>query len=336
MNKTQKVIVSPGPHLKSDVSVSSAMRDVMIALIPVVIVAIYYFKAYAVFFIAVCLATAAVTEIVFRKLMKKKTSLKDGSALLTGLMLALCFSATTSWWKGALATFIAVGIAKELMGGLGWNRFNPALFGRVAMIILAPWIAFINADFLHLDVNLGPVDVMTHATPLALLRRGLELPSYGTLFLGFPGGAMTESSVLAVLIGAAYLLYKKHINLRIPGSILLTVALLSFLLGKNALYHLLTGGLMFGSFFMATDWVTSPISNKGKYIFGVCIGIWIILFRIVLAPTEGVAFSILIMNAFVPAIDKLAIKLNQKGALAYAYIKANTNKLSLKGLKVKA
>lgn len=335
MIKTPKVIVSPGPHLKNDTSVASAMRDVLIALVPVVMVAVYYFKVYAVFFIAVCLATAALTEILFRKINKKQPSLKDGSALVTGLMLAVCFSATTSWWKGALATFIAVGIAKEMMGGLGWNRFNPALFGRVSMIILAPWIAFINADFLHLNVNLGPVDVMTHATPLSLLKRGMELPDYSTLFLGFPGGAMTETSVLAVLIGAAYLLYKGHINLRIPGSILCTVAVLSFLLGQNALYHLLTGGLMFGAFFMATDWVTSPISNKGKLIFGVCIGIWIILFRIVLAPTEGVAFSILIMNTFVPTIDKLARRLDQKGTIA-AFIKTGTNKPSIEGQKAKA
>lgn len=316
MNKIQKVIVSPGPHLKDTTTIASAMKDVAIALIPVVLVALYFFKFYAAFLIIVCLATAAITEVVFRRIMKKKPTLHDGSALLTGLLLSLCFSATTSWWKGAIATFIAVGIAKELMGGLGWNRFNPALFGRVSMIILAPWIAFINADFLHLNVNLGPVDVMTHATPLALLQRGMELPSYGKLFLGFPGGAMSEMSVLAVLIGAAYLLYKKHINWRIPASIITTVAVLAFLLGKNPLYHLLTGGLMLGAFFMATDWVTSPISNKGKYIFGICIGISIIMFRIVLAPTEGVAFSILIMNAFVPSIEKLVRSIDKKKGIS--------------------
>lgn len=331
----QKVIVSPGPHLKNGTSIESAMKDVMIALIPVVLVSIYYFKFYAVFLITVCLATAALTEVLMRRLMKKKPTLNDGSALLTGLLLALCFSATTSWWKGALATFIAVGIAKELMGGLGWNRFNPALFGRVSMIILAPWIAFINADFLHLNVNLGSVDVMTHATPLALLQRGMTLPSYGTLFLGYPGGAMSESSVLAILLGAAYLLYKGHINWRIPASILTTVTVLSLLLGENALYHLLTGGLMLGAFFMATDWVTSPIPIKGKYIFGVCIGILIVVFRIVLAPTEGVAFSILIMNSFVPSIERLVVKLEKKAAIKAA-ANANMNKPSLDNQQVKA
>ena len=325
MNKTQKVIVSPGPHLKNAVSVTSAMKDVAIAALPVVLVAIYFFKAYTVFFIAVCLATAALAEIVFRKMMRKKPSLNDGSALLTGLLLALCFPATTAWWKGAIATFIAVGIAKELMGGLGWNRFNPALFGRVSMIIFAPWIAYINGAFSSLNVNLGAVDVMTHATPLALMKSGMELPSYGALFLGFPGGAISECSVLAVLIGGGYLLYKRHINWRVPVSILVTVAILSLLFGQNALNHLLTGGIMFGAFFMATDWVTSPVTNTGKYIFGVFIGILIILFRIVLAPTEGVAFSILIMNAFVPAIDKFAINYDQKGSIPL-FVKATANK----------
>ncbi|SMP44963.1 RnfABCDGE type electron transport complex subunit D [Anoxynatronum buryatiense] len=305
----QRLVITPAPHLKSGESVGKAMRDTMIALVPVTLVAVYFFKAYAIFLIVVCMGTAALTEIAFRRFKHQPHRLRDGSALLTGLFVALCYSATTAWWKGALATFIAVGVAKELMGGLGWNRFNPALFGRVAMILLGPWFVDIGTEFMRWNVNFGPVDVMTHATPLAMLHQGLEMPAVGSLFLGFPGGAMGEVSPLALLIGGGYLLYRGHINWRIPGSILCTVFVLAAITGQNPFLHLVTGGLMLGAFFMATDWVTSPITEKGKVVFGVAIGVLIVVFRIGLAPTEGVAFSILIMNAFVPTIEKMTRRL---------------------------
>ena len=301
----QRLLVSPAPHLKSDETVAMAMRDTMLALLPVTLTAVYFFRIYAVFLIFVCMGTAAVTEIVFRRLHQQPHRLSDGSALLTGLLVALCFSATTAWWKGALATMIAVGVAKEMMGGLGWNRFNPALFGRVSMILLAPWFVDIGSEFMRWNIHFGPVDVMTHATPLAMLHQGLELPGIWSLFIGFPGGAMGEVSPLALVIGGLFLLYRGHINWRIPVSILVTVFVLAAIAGHNPFLHMVTGGLMLGAFFMATDWVTSPITEKGKYVFGVAIGVLIVLFRIGLAPTEGVAFSILIMNAFVPRIEKI-------------------------------
>jgi Na+-translocating ferredoxin:NAD+ oxidoreductase subunit D len=301
----QQLQVSSAPHLRSGETISNAMKDTMLALVPVTLVAIYFFRLYAVFFIAVCMVTAALTEIGFRRLKNKPHSLYDGSALLTGLFVALTYSATTAWWKGALATIIAVGIAKEMMGGLGWNRFNPALFGRVSMILLAPWFVNIGTEFMRWNVNFGPVDVMTHATPLAMLHQGLDMPAVSSLFIGFPGGAMGEVSPLALLIGGGYLLYRRHINWRIPTAILVTVFILAAGTGQNPLLHMVTGGLMLGAFFMATDWVTSPITDKGKLIFGFAIGVLIVLFRIGLAPTEGVAFSILIMNAFVPRIERM-------------------------------
>lgn len=301
----QKLVFTPAPHLKLESTVDQAMRDVIIALIPVCLVAVYFFKFYAVFMIAVCMATAAITELVFRKVMKKESSLNDYSALLTGLLVALCFPATAAWWMGALATFIAVGIAKELMGGLGWNRFNPALFGRVAIIVLAPVIVLIGTNLLPLSTDFGAVDVVTRATPLAMLKQGMEMPSIAKLFFAYPGGAMSEVSPFALLLGAAYLFYRGHIKWHIPVSILATVAVLALITGQNPLYHLFTGGMFLGAFFMATDWVTCPITDKGKLIFGVAIGVLIIIFRVGLAPTEGVAFSILIMNAFVPLIDRI-------------------------------
>ncbi len=307
----QRLVFTPAPHLKLESTVSQAMLDVIIALIPICLVAIYFFRFHAVFTMIVCMITAVATELIFRKVMRKESSIDDYSAILTGLMVALCFPATVSWWTGALATFIAIGISKELMGGLGWNRFNPALFGRVAVIVLAPIVMLIGTNFLAGPISgFGQVDVMTKATSLAMLKAGMEMPSIVELFFAFPGGAMSEVSPFAILLGAGYLFYRGHIKWHIPVSILGTVAVLSLITGQNPLHHLLTGGLFMGAFFMATDWVTSPITDKGKIIFGVAIGILIKLFRVGLAPTEGVAFSILIMNAFVPLIDKVTKRLS--------------------------
>ncbi len=306
VSDNQKLVVSSAPHLKSELSVSTAMRDVFIALIPVTLVSIYFFRFYAVLTIAVCLITAVLTEILFRRLMHRKPSLYDWSALVTGLFVALLFQATTPWYKAALATFIAVGIAKELAGGLGWNRFNPALFGRVALVILAPVYAYVNQWFQPLHINLGPLDTITQATPLAMLRAGMPMPSVGELFVAFPAGALSEVSPLALLIGAAYLFYKGHIGWRIPVSIIGTVVVLTLITGENPVYHLVTGGLMIGAFFMATDWVTSPFTDKGKIIYGIAIGALVVLFRVGFLIPDGVAFSILIMNAFVPMIEKLS------------------------------
>lgn len=304
MSDTQKYIVSSAPHLKSEVDVSSAMRDVFIALIPVSLVSIYFFQYYAALTIGVALVTAVLTELLFRKLMHKKPTLYDWSALVTGLFVAMLFSATTPWYKVALGTFIAIGIAKELSGGLGWNRFNPALFGRVALVILAPLYAYINQWFQPLGIHLGSLDTITQATPLAMMRAGMPMPSALQLFTAFPAGALSEVSPLALLIGAAYLFYKGHIGWRIPVSILGTVIVLTLIAGQNPILHLVTGGMMIGAFFMATDWVSSPFTDKGKIIFGVCIGILIVVFRVGFLITEGVAYSILIMNAFVPMIER--------------------------------
>ncbi len=304
--KDANLVVSSSPHLEGEATVSQAMWDVVVALIPVTLVSIYFFEAYALFVISVCVVTACVTELIFRKLMGKKPSLMDGSAFLTGLLVAMCFSATTPWWRAALASFIAIGIAKELMGGLGWNRFNPALFGRVSIILLAPLFTFMSRDFAPWSANLGSIDVLTQATPLAMLQQGTaNMPAYAELFTFFPGGALSETSALAVLIGGLYLLYKKHIGWRIPVSILATVFLLTLITGQDPIYHLISGGLMLGTFFMATDWVTSPVTDRGKVVFGIAIGVLVVLFRVYLGPTEGVAFSILIMNACVPLIERV-------------------------------
>ena len=304
-----QLTVSPSPHLRTPATVPHAMRDVLIALAPVTLVSIALFKFYALFLIAVCLLTAVLTELLFRKILDKPVTLHDGSALVTGLLVAMLFGPGTAWWTAALATFIGIGLAKELMGGLGWNRFNPALFGRLAVIMIYPLFYYVTAAFAPLRPYFGPIDLVTQATPLALIKQGVELPGLSNLFFAFPGGALSETSALALLVGGAYLICKKQISWHAPVSIIGTVAVMALLFGQNPLYHVLAGGVIIGAFFMATDWVTSPITPKGKVIFGAAIGVLLMLFRVVLAPTEGMAFSILIMNGFVPLIDRMTKRL---------------------------
>lgn len=300
MAKKGKLSVSSAPFLKEEIFIHTAMRDVMIGLIPISLVSIYFYKGYAIMLMAICMATAALTEVVFRKILGKEPRLKDGSALLTGLFVALLYQPTVSPVTAIFATILAVGVAKELVGGLGMNRFNPALFGRVAMILLVPLFAKLTIG----APAIGTIDAVTKASPLAMLGGGMEMPSYLEMLLAFPGGALSESSPLALLIGGAYIYKRGHINWRIPVSILGTVFIMAFILGQNPIYHLLSGGLMIGAIFMATDWVTAPITASGEVIFGVAIGILVMIIRVLLPPTEGVAFSILIMNAFVPIIDR--------------------------------
>ena len=302
--KKPALIKTAPPHLKSGKKIPTAMRDVFIALLPVTVVAIYFFGQNALVNIVAALVAAAVAEIVFRKLLSKSVTLHDFSALLTGLLVALVFPPTTAWWTVAIATILGVGLVKELMGGLGWNRFNPALGGYIIIFFIAQWLPFLN------QAQLIPVEGVTQATPLAMLNHGgMEMPALSEVIVGIPvgnmAGAMAEVSPLAVLVGAAYLLIRKHIGWHIPVAIIATVFVLTLIAGENPLYHIFTGGIMLGAFFMATDWVTSPITPKGKLIFGVAIGVLIVLFRLLLPPTEGVAFSILIMNAFVPYIEKV-------------------------------
>ncbi len=308
MSNDLKLSFTSSPHLRSKASVPQAMYDVIIALVPISAVAVYFFGINAVFTIAVCLVTAVLTDLGFKKVLGRGHTTFDGSALVTGLLIALCFSVNTSWWTLVIATFIGVGIAKELMGGIGWNRFNPALFGRVSVILFAPlFFNQVNTTFTPLSFTPSSVDVVTQATPLALLKMGAEMPALSQFFVAFPGGGLAEVSPLALIIGGVYLFARGHIKWQIPVSIIAIVFIIGLVFeGETmAVYHVLAGGLMLGALFMATDWVTSPVTGKGMIIFGVAIGVLIMVFRLFLSPTEGTAFSILIMNAFVPMIDRL-------------------------------
>ena len=264
------------PHLHAGDQVSTAMRDVTIALLPVTLVACYFFKFNVPFLIMVCVLTAMFTEVLFRRAMGKKPQLHDGSAILTGVLVALSFSAATPWWLASAATFIAVGFAKEYLGGLGWNRFNPALFGRVSVILFAPWLVYLNNEFFYWRVSFPGIDTVTQATPLTMLQMGLPL-LMGT-FLLRPRRRYRRISALALILGGLYLLYKTY-YLAYSRSMLATVFIGTALLGQHPVYHLRAVVCCL----VLSIWpqTGSPVHyQKGQIIFGVCIGIIVVVFRV--------------------------------------------------------
>jgi len=303
-NQDNLLTVSSSPHLHSPDSVPAAMRDVLIALVPALIVAVYFFRLPAVMVILACVASAYVAELVCLKIMKRESSTKEYSAIVTGLLLAFCLPPTLPVWMAALGAIFAVVIAKHLFGGLGHNIFNPALIGR----------AFLLASFpVAMTTWVSPIDGVTTASPLGILKEatGAQLPSISNLLLGNVSGSIGETSALALLIGGLYLLYKKHIDWRIPGSYLGTVFVLTSIVAvvkgqglEYPVFHLFAGGLFLGAFFMATDWVTSPVTKTGRLIFGVGAGILVVLIRLKGGYPEGVCYSILLMNVVTPLIDR--------------------------------
>lgn len=299
------LVVTAPPHIKGKDMISTGMRDVAIALIPLIVMSLVFFRLYALVNLVAAVATALACEYVMRKLMGKEPTLGDYSAVVTGLLLALILPPTVPFWWVMIGVVIAVAIVKELMGGLGVNLFNPALFGLVSLIIISRVFGPIKLGY-----SLGGINGVTSATPLTFIKGGILSglrPGYWNLFLAHGGGALGEVSVLAVLAGAAYLLYKGHITWHIPASIIGTVFVLSAILGENPLYMILAGGLMLGSFFMATDWVTSPDTKLGQVIYGILIGVLVVVIRLYAAPTGAVAYSILIGNAVTPLLNRILV-----------------------------
>lgn len=299
-------VTSAPPHVKTRDLTGSAMRDVAIALIPVIAVAIGFFRLYALVNLTACVLAAIASEWVMRKIMGREPTIGDWSAIVTGLFVGLLLPPALPFYYGMLGTVIAVALVKELMGGLGYNIFNPALFGFVSLLLISQLWSLWNTS-----INLGSMNGVTGATPLTFIKagplNGLR-PGYWNLFLGNPGGSFSEVSVLAVLVGAAYLMYKGHITWHIPASIIGTVFVLTAILGENPLFMILAGGVMFGSFFMASDWVTSPDTKTAQIAYGVLIGVLIVVIRLYAAPTGAVAYAILIGNAFTPLLNKLFVR----------------------------
>lgn len=298
------LVVTSSPHVHSPDSVPTAMRDVLIALTPALLAGLYFFRLPALLVILACVLSAYAAEIVCLKVMKKDSPSKESSAIVTGLLLAFCVPPTLPVWMAALGSLFAVVIAKHLFGGLGQNIFNPALIGR----------AFLLASFpVAMTTWTNPIDGLSTASPLGIMKEatGQVLPSVSELFLGSVSGSIGETSALAVLLGGAYLLYRKQIDWRIPATFLGTVFLLTAMVGISKgegiwypVFHLCAGGLLLGAFFMATDWVTSPITKKGRIIFGIGCGLLVVLIRLKGGYPEGVAYSILLMNVVTPLIDR--------------------------------
>lgn len=293
--------ISSSPHIRAKDTSAKIMLYVIIALLPASIFGVYNFGLRALLLIAVCIATCVASEWIFEKIVHKKSTITDFSAVLTGLLLALNLPYTLPIWQAVLGSVFAIVIVKMLFGGLGQNFMNPALGARCFLLVS---FASTMTSFTY--------DGVTGATPLALMRNGESVDTM-KMFLGTTAGTIGETSVIALFIGAVFLILMGVIDLRIPGSYLITfVVFLLIFSGKGfdvnyIAAQLCGGGLMLGAFFMATDYVTSPITPSGKIFYGILLGILTGLFRLFGANAEGVSFAIILGNLLVPIIEKHTI-----------------------------
>lgn len=296
--------VSVSPHIRDKSSTRKIMIDVCIALVPTLAFGVWHFGINALFVILSSVLSCVVSEAVFELIIKKPITVFDFSAVVTGLILALNMPPNIAWWVPAVGGVFAIVIVKMLFGGIGQNIMNPALAARCFLLIS---FASRMTDF--------SVDGVSSATPLAMLKSGGSVDLLDA-FLGFKTGCIGEVSILAILIGAAYLLIRKVISIRIPAVYILSTALFIFLFTlattgmptwQFMLGELLTGGLMAGAFFMATDYTTSPITKWGQVIYAVLIGFLTAVFRVLGSSAEGVSYAIIISNLFVPIIEKITV-----------------------------
>jgi len=291
-----ELIVSPFPHIRDDVSIEKIMYSVIIALIPPTACGVYLFGVHAFYVIITCILSAVATEYVALRLMGR-TFVMDGSAVITGLLLALCLPPRLPLWIAAIGAVFAIAFAKCAFGVLGYNIFNPALSGRAFLTISWP---------VEMTTWTKPLtyDAVTTATPLGLLKMQQITTPHINLALGNIGGCIGETSAIAILIGGVFLIAKRYIDWRTPLAYIATVGILMLLLGQDPIFHILAGGLFLGAFFMATDYVTTPITSEGRIIFSIGAGVIVVVIRLIGGYPEGVMFSILLMNAFTPLIDR--------------------------------
>ncbi|MBQ3383002.1 MAG: RnfABCDGE type electron transport complex subunit D [Bacteroidales bacterium] len=330
------LIVSPSPHVHGKESTRKIMGDVIIALLPAVLVSIWFFGLSAIHLVCVSVLACVVFEYLIQKfLMKKRSTVGDLSAVVTGVLLALNLPVCSPWWLILIGALVAIGIAKMTFGGLGQNLFNPALVARVVLLVSFPVLmtgtAFHAPEagylFGNSDLASAALDATSGATPLGFVKeqlaKGVSMQeimatpglSYTQLLFANMGGSAGELSAVALILGFIYLLCRRVIKPWISLSILATVFVFAGILylGDSSKYvdpvfHLLNGGLLLGAFFMATDYVTSPMTAKGQVIFGIGIGVITVLIRTFGAYPEGVSFAILIMNATVPLLNKFQPK----------------------------
>jgi electron transport complex protein RnfD len=321
-----KLAVTPSPHLRDGLDIKGVMYAVVIALVPAAAGAVYFFGLRALVIIILACVSAIAVEAACQVAMKRKVTIADGSALVTGLLLAFNVPPGVPYWLPVLGSAFAIGIAKIPFGGLGYNPLNPALAGRA--FLLASWPVYMTTAWTAPSRGtLSGIDAMTGATPLGVYRVAQSLAadnpgraqlldelysgsSLKNLFFGNVGGCIGETSVLLLLVGAVYLMVRKIICWRIPLSYIATVAFMTWAMGGKGpfdgypLFHVLAGGLVLGAFFMATDMVTSPVTPRGKLVFGIGCGVLTSIIRLKGGYPEGVSYSILIMNIAVPLIDR--------------------------------
>ncbi len=304
----EKVLtVSSSPHVRADHTTQSIMRDVIIALVPALVAGIYFFGIRALWVTLISIISCVLFEWIWEKTFKKQITVSDLSAVVTGLLLAFNLPPSIPFYMIVVGSFVAVILTKQIFGGIGQNFINPALAARAFLLAAYPQAM---TNFTFPSSVLGGVDATTGATPLALLKQGVleGLPSFADAFIGNTAGSIGEASALALLIGAAYLFYKKVIKWHIPVFYIATILIITYLFnGYDAsisFYSLFLGGVMLGAFFMATDYTTSPMTVKGQIIFAVGAGVITAMIRLFGGYPEGVSYSILIMNLAVPLIDR--------------------------------
>lgn len=312
---SKRLTVSASPHVRSNETTTGIMLDVIIALVPALIMSAIYFGTRALVLTAVTVGSAVLAEWVSRKVMKRSNTLGDLSAVVTGLILAFNLPATLPLWMAAIGSIIAIVVVKQMFGGIGQNFVNPAMTARIILMVsfptaMAKWIVPFE--------NAWSADAVTSATPMATLASAKggdlsavadALPTLTDMLLGKHGGSMGEVCSIALICGGLYLILRKVVSPIIPVAFIGTVAVTMFLYSgfnlEYTAYQLLGGGLMLGAFFMATDYTTCPINKKGKLIFGIGCGLITFVIRVFGALPEGVSFSIILMNIFVPHIENL-------------------------------
>lgn len=305
--ETGTLSVSASPHIRCDESIAKIMWAVNIALAPAALFSVYRFGMPALATMIVCILAAVVTEYVIQKWQDKPITVCDGSALLTGLLLAMNIPAGLPWYMPVFGAAVAIGIAKHTMGGLGYNIFNPALVGRA--VLLASWPVAMTTW----PTMASKVDGVTSATPLGVLKLqgytklveifGDKMDMYKALFIGTRSGSMGETSAILLILGGIFLVYRGYINWQIPVVMIGTVGALTAAFGQDPILHMMSGGLILGAIYMATDMVTIPITVKGQMVFAAGAGAITVLIRLLGGYPEGVCYAILLMNCLTPLID---------------------------------
>lgn len=305
---SERLIISSSPHFLADESVPKIMHTVVMALFPAMAASVYYFGLRALLLYVVCIGTCLGTEYAFQKIRNKPIKIHDGSAIITGILLAMTLPPGFSIFGAILGSFFAIGVGKQLFGGLGYNIFNPALLGRA--FLMATYPVMMTTWVTPRTVSRA-VDAVSAATPLATMKFEHLTTPIMDLLIGNVAGSLGETSVIAIIIGGLYLRYKGYINWKLPLGYLGTIAVFSGIFWlmdpvkyPSPLFHLFAGGAMLGAWFMVTDMVTSPVTVLGQWIFVILAGILAVVIRLFGGLPEGVMYSILFMNAFVPLLNK--------------------------------